>query len=709
MATLSPTDIHTYLQAEYGLDASQALAANHLDGPALALAAAGSGKTSTLTARVTHLIRFYQVPAERILCITFTNKATQNMLTKITRKLGDGKPMPTISTIHSLGLGIIRSHPKMAYDALASLAKVAPDPVDPTKPFNIKDYYLSIWSERNCDNAFKKVCEEMGGKAAQDTLDNIYYLTNRGFTPASYEALRVSNMAKLKAEKHYLTETETDQWQGYLRSKLHNRTMDFQDMMLLANTLLEQHPRIQEKYFSRWAYILQDEAQDASPLQWHLLELLTNPTTGNLFAVGDSSQSIMGFQGGDIELIRSFQKEFKGKPTKCYHLGNNYRSHPTIINVANALEGELIKNHPAPMVAQAKISGDTPALKYSKYPDSNAEAADIVRVIRSLADIPVNAKLQQSLRLRPGIAANLPPQQPKPFKLKDICILVRTKMMIPALENALLMGRVPYYVKDGKSLLQSKEIADLLSYLRLLINPYDEESFERAAQVPKRGFGAESAKKLCLEASRSRTDVLSLCRFNPKLNTFHSFISKMREMSEKDPKGIANLITLWVEGLGYINEITKMAKDADDSLRRQENLRRFSTLAQEIVDTSSFENLGEFIDHITLMQDAGASSATDDRVHVMTAHSAKGLEYEVVFAPGFFEGSIPHQKSIKNENELAEEARLAYVIITRAIRQLRISRPYVYSALGGKSQVETRDSRFYETIRTFFEEDSNKL
>ena len=715
--TQTPPNILAYLQAEYGLDEFQAPAVNHLDGPALVMACAGSGKTTALTARVIHLIHYHKIPAEQILCITFTNKATDNMVLKITKKLGEGVTLPHISTIHSLGLSIIRSHPKLAYDALAALAKVPPE-VIPGKEFNIKDYYLSIWSERNCGNAFREICKESEVKDPGDLLDQIYYLTNRGFTPDLYEVCRETDLQRLRDERFFLSPSEVELWQKYLKVKFENKVMDFQDMMLIANKVLERSPKTLEKYYQKWRYILQDEAQDASPLQWRLLELLTNPVSPNIYAVGDVSQSIMGFNGAEIKLIQGFKKEFKGQPTSFFHLGNNYRSHPTIIAVANIIEGQLIGNHPAPMVAKAGIVSDTPALSYTEYQDAASEALDIVRTIRNLADIPVNEKLLQHLTmaqarghaLRPKPPGFVPVETPKkPFKMRDIVILVRTKLMIPSIENALLLGHIPYYVKDGKSLLQSKEVVDLLAYLKLLINPYDTAAFERATQTPKRGFGSESVRKLVRDSRLGQVDLVNASRREPKLNLFVSLLDLLRNVATVQPQQVSALIDLWMEKLEYTLEIDKAAKDPEDKNRRLENIRRFSGLAQEVMTTSAFDNLGDLLDHITLMQEAGAADASDDRVHIMTAHSAKGLEYQVVFAPCFFEGAIPHTRSMKKPDELAEEARLVYVIVTRAIRQLRISRPYMYASRGATTQVAVHPSRFFEPMRHLFNVPGNKL
>jgi len=713
--TISTVDpIIQFLRDEYGLDELQAPAANHLNGPALVLASAGSGKTTTLTARVTHLIKHHKVPADQILCITFTNKATENMVSKITAKIGEGQPLPTISTIHSLGLSIIRKYPQLAIEAIADLAQTVH-----TKEAG--HAHLSVWSERNCSTIFRKICEQHEHTCNySETLSQIMYLCNRGFTPASYEAIRKTDPKRLKQERVFLTETETLLWRDYILAKYTSRALDFTDMLLVANRILERNPKVLQKYHDRWNYILQDEAQDASPLQWNLLYLLSN-SNNNIFCVGDASQSIMSFNGAEVKLIKSFENEFKSVKTTVYPLMNNYRSHPTIINVANAIEHDLVGNHPSPMIPKANISGSTPALSYKEYYDSSEEANDIARTIQRIANIPVNETLlkfraspkgqlmARKTALRPVAQAPVAPA--KQFKLKDIAILVRSKIIIPTIENALLFSHIPYYVRDGKSLLQSKEVMDLLAYLRLCINPFDEVSFDRAVQTPKRGFGDESVKRLIADARLKQCDVMSLARVNPKLLTFTSFLDMFSQHLEQAPKEISKHIETWIGTpvVDYKAEIKKASlKDADDESRRLENINRFKLLLQQIMDEGVIETLPELLDHISLMQDAGASNSTEDRVHIMTAHSVKGLEYDVVFAPCFFDGSIPHHKS-KSQDEINEEARLTYVIVTRAIRQLRVSRPITYASRGSSRPMQTIRSRFLEPMRPFFQDANNLL
>ena len=279
----STMDVVHFLRSEYGLDEFQAPAANHLSGPALVLACAGSGKTTTLTTRVTHLIKYHQIPAEKILCITFTNKATENMVTKITSRIGTGNPMPTISTIHSLGLGISRKHPQLALEAMAELAGVL-------HPKDSPVVQPTIWSEKNCGTTFRKICTENNHSCNySEVLDSLMYLCNRGYTPDSYEAAVETNQQLVKRERFQLTPTEVYLWREYIKSKYYSRAFDFTDMMLIANRILIRNPKVLNRYHERWDYILQDEAQDASPLQWTLLTLLTN-SSNNLFCVGDASQ-----------------------------------------------------------------------------------------------------------------------------------------------------------------------------------------------------------------------------------------------------------------------------------------------------------------------------------------------------------------------------------------------------------------------------------
>ena len=718
MTNLPSPDILEQLQSDYGLDEFQAPAANHLDGPALVLASAGSGKTTTLTARVIHLIKHYHIPPDQILCITFTNKATQNMVSKIESKIGKLDVPPFISTIHSLGLFIIRKNPILALRCLWELANFRP-PEDETIDFHTFKG-LTLWDERECRVEFTRFLksQNLDLKINKDLLDNIFYLTNRGFTPGSYSALKVHDPKRLKLERVILTDDDVDLWKQFFTLKAQSRTIDFCDMILLASMLLEKHPKILAKYHEKWNYILQDEAQDASPLQWNFLTLLTN-SKNNIYAVGDLSQNIMGFQGSEPQLLSNYQDDFRGVKPAFFHLQNNYRSHPTIVNLANALEHHLIGFHPNPMIAKSGIPGNTPALSYQVYDDNTQEANDIGSTILELADVPAVERSPKLLRpqfgrqpLRPFTQApTIKPRAPKPFKLKDIVILVRTKLMIPAIENAFLTRQIPYYVKEGKSLLQTKEVMDLMAYFKFMINPYDVHSFSRAVQTPRIGFGDESIHKIVDDAHEANSDIYSLCRRYAKLLKFTSVVDKLQSDMTRDPLEVKTHIETWASLVNYEEEIRKTAKrDVDDEERRKETLSRFTLLAQEILTKNpDITSISELFDYISLMQDAGRSTSDDNRVHIMTAHSAKGLEYQVVFAPCFYDGAIPHIRSLKRADELAEEARLAYVITTRAIRQLRISRPKYFLSVTAKEAQQTQQSRFLIPMLPFLQESASKL
>jgi superfamily I DNA/RNA helicase len=220
---------------------------------------------------------------------------------------------------------------------------------------------------------------------------------------------------------------------------------------------------------------------------------------------------------------------------------------------------------------------------------------------------------------------------------------------------------------------------------------------------------------LVSQANTSQIAILKVAATQAKLSLFLSFLEGFGKKLEGDPKNISSHIAFWVDSLKYKDEIKKSARDVEDEERRHENIKRFGILAQDIMDRGDITTIPDLLDYISLMQDAGMSTAEDDRVHLMTAHSSKGLEYEVVFAPCFFEGAIPHKKSLRYPEEVAEEARLVYVIFTRAIRQLRVSRPLLFSAFTGPkgkgkpTQIPTLRSRFFEPVRKVFQDYKNTL
>jgi superfamily I DNA/RNA helicase len=875
------------LQDELGLNAEQVQAASHYTGPGFVTAPAGSGKTVSVVARLLNLVKLHKVPAKQILCITFTNKATDNMLRRFKEKLGDNvENLPFVSTIHSLGMKIIREHPNLAARALAKLAdesyqqEIKAPPVqsltfgDAIATPQPKTNWLSIWSERNQETVVKEIAAELGYTATRhgDILDSILYLTSRAYTPDTYEKAMTSGDKKVRCELHFLPEREIEIWRLYLKAKWANHAIDFSDMMLLPVVLLRDHPAVLKAYHDRWSFVMQDEAQDASPLQWDLITLLTNPVTNNIYAVGDLAQcqppgtmvmkcsesgvtevaieslqdgdqvvswtdqggnpegqrikvaknhykgpllslvgangsvtrvtpehwvwcrisqdspwvkkpakdlfggsqlqipvlgtkqstllfgvvienyegpvyslevendhtyvadgivvgnSIYRFNGADPSILRSFLKDFRGVTPSTYVLTKNYRSNDVIVQAANGFEQKEVHEHQLGM--EAKNSQGLGIFCYKEHATPQVEAEEIARTIRNMTSSVEQDRLRAFLRapkasfspgaasLRPGFKPNppavraQPPVETKPpvqssqdpkIQYKDIAILVRTKAQLPQIENALLVSHIPYYVKDSYSLLQSKEATDLLAYLKLVVNPWDSVAFFRAAQTPKRGVGEISLQKLEKDAYFQGIDLVTASKSVAKLFSFNAALEALQQGIAEDISQIGSLLDKLTTAINYNEILSKTARDRDDKIRREETLRRFILLCQDLVTKNTVQDAPSLLDFLFLSSDSTTNAPEDNKVHVMTAHSAKGLEWHTVFAPNFFQGALPYHRSLKNIEEVTEEARLLYVIVTRAKQNLYLSRPQCYQTYSGNTQM-TQRSQFFPALKPFFTE-----
>lgn len=392
--------------------------------------------------------------------------------------------------------------------------------------------------------------------------------------------------------------------------------------------------------------------------------------------------SIMGFNGSDPRIIRAFKNDFRGVIPQFYHLSKNYRSHMDIIEVANKLERTHIKFHPRPMEAECSTVDNTKgALFYNEYHTAEEEARDIARKIKIY-------------------------NRNADFAYRECAVLVRTKAMFPVIENALLAQAIPYYVKDSGSLLGSKEIQDLMAYLRFADNSYDAISFARAVQNPKRGYGDTSIERLVASAQLNRSSILESARTQPKLYPFVQLIEEIQGAIAEDaltPQPVSQVIEYLIKKINYMAEVDRTAEKShnarEDKIRREQNIERFLMLLKELEASGRVDNFESLQDFLDLNYDPTANKGDANQVQIMTAHSSKGLEFGVVFAPCFFQGAIPHFLS-KTEEDINEEGRLSYVIVTRAINELHISRSLQF--MSARGPMPTQPSMFYITVQPEF-------
>jgi DNA helicase-2/ATP-dependent DNA helicase PcrA len=605
------------------LNPAQLEAVKHIDGPALVLAGAGSGKTKVLTYRVAYLVSC-GVPFHNILCLTFTNKAANEMRTRIEKLLGTDEEKPKgyfgwIGTFHSLFAKILRTEAdKLGY----------------TPNFTIYD-------------------EEDSLKSIRQILRELNY-SEEAFPPSTLR-WRISRMknglvlpsqfaqtAKTRAEE--ITAEVYAAYDGRLKK---NNAMDFDDLLIKPILLFNHNHDVLEKYQNKFKYILVDEYQDTNRAQYILLKLLAERHK-NLCVVGDDSQSIYSWRGADVQNIFDFQIDYP--KCKIYRLEQNYRSTGKILEAANSviihnkkkLDKKLwTENHDGELLTELECDTD------------RDEGYRIVQKIRYES---IKDKLQ----------------------LNDFVVLFRTNYQSRALEEAFNRSGVPYTIIGGVAFYKRKEIKDILAYLKLIVNPFDDESFLRIVNFPARGIGDVTleylrdfalTKGISLFAAVSRID--EIVEIQPKqrnqLKLFERLITKYSRL--KDELSVNELTRSLTDEIGIIRSLKDEA--TPEAQNRIENIQEFLAAVTDFQNENPNGTIQDFLAETSLVADVDKWDNKHNAVTLMTIHAAKGLEFPVVFISGLEEGLFP--LSSKEDDELEEERRLFYVAITRAKKKVYLS------------------------------------
>ncbi len=615
-----------------GLNPEQRDAAATVRGPVLILAGAGTGKTRTLTHRVAHMVS-EGISPERILAVTFTNKAAREMLQRVNQQLKklpkapareDGKPLkPTICTFHSLCVRILRRHiEKLGY----------------------KRNFV-IYSESEQLGVVKKVLSAIAGKDVKADPRELHGLLSR--------------LKNASPNGNVFGDEDSLAMAGHIRRRYDSalraaNAVDFDDLLVLTLRLFEEHPDALEECRARYQYVMVDEYQDTNAAQFELMHLLAKEHR-NVCVVGDDDQSIYGWRGAEISNILDMEKHFP--EVKVIKLEQNYRSTRVILDAANA----VIKNNPRRRPKQlwsAKGEGDL--IRLESFADEEEEARTIVD------EIEFN-------------------RMAKRIPWKEHAILFRINMQARPLETALRQAEVRYHLIGGQSFFDRREIRDLLAYLKTFINPNDDASLLRIANIPARGLSDVTMERL-LAASQERScsvwkvmnNDLVTHEFQPRIRksieAFVELISDFRAMLEDDTLSLAGWADKFLDDIDYAAELRKGEKDPENAENRMRNLRDIiSTMDARGEGLPPAQRLGKFLDDITLDAEREADKEdAGDAVTLITTHSCKGLEFPHVFLVGVEEGLLPHSRSAV-EGTLDEERRLFYVAITRAMRTLTIS------------------------------------
>ncbi|WP_420828851.1 DNA helicase PcrA [Metabacillus dongyingensis] len=628
------------------------------DGPLLIMAGAGSGKTSVLTRRIAYLMVEKGVAPWNILAITFTNKAAREMKERIGKLLGPGADDIWISTFHSMCVRILRRDI---------------DRIGISRNFSILDttdqlsVIKSILKERNIDP--KKF-------DPRSILGSISGAKNELITPDEFE----------KTAGGMYEQVASDVYKDYQKKLLKNQSLDFDDLIMTTIQLFQRVPEVLEFYQRKFQFIHVDEYQDTNKAQYLLVKMLASRFQ-NLCVVGDSDQSIYRWRGADIANILSFEKDY---PTaSVILLEQNYRSTQRILEAANG----VIKNN---MNRKAKNlwtqNDEGQKINYYRADSESVEGQFVAGKINQLVSSEGR-------------------------KLSDFAILYRTNAQSRVIEEILLKSNINYTIVGGIKFYDRKEIKDILAYLRLIANPDDDISLARVINTPKRGVGATSVDKIAqyaLDNDLSLFGAIEQIEFAGVSGRVVSAMVDFRELvrnlaNMQDYLSVTELAEEVIEKTGY-REMLKTEKTIE-AQSRLENIDEFLSVTQNFEKNSEDKSLVAFLTDLALVADIDKldedEEASKEAVVLMTLHSAKGLEFPVVFLMGVEEGVFPHSRSLMEEAEMEEERRLAYVGITRAEKELYITNAKMRTLFGRTSM--NPESRFISEIPSELLENLNEV
>ncbi|WP_445490029.1 DNA helicase PcrA [Niallia sp. 03133] len=629
-----------------GLNPEQKLAVKSTDGPLLIMAGAGSGKTRVLTQRIAYLMVEKGVNPYNILAITFTNKAAKEMRQRIRAVLGGASEDIWISTFHSMCVRILRKDiDRIGYNRNFTI-------LDTTDQQSV---IKGILKDRNIDP--KK-------NDPRAILASISSAKNELVTPEEFA----------KKAGDYFSQIVSDVYTEYQKRLRKNQALDFDDLIMQTIHLFQRVPEVLEYYQRKFQYIHVDEYQDTNKSQYSLVKQLASRFR-NLCVVGDSDQSIYRWRGADIANILSFEKDYPN--AKVVMLEQNYRSTKTILKAAN----KVIENNSGRKDKNLWTENEDGNKIYYYRADSEQSEAQFVI-----------GKIQEFRR-------------ESSLNLSDIAILYRTNAQSRVMEEMLLKSNIEYSIVGGIKFYDRKEIKDTLAYLRLIANPDDDISLQRVINVPKRGIGSSSIDKIANFAAMhdmsmyQALDAVELIGLSPKITkSVTEFRHLIRNYSEmKEYLSVTELVDEVIEKSGYI-EMLKAEKSIE-AQSRLENIEEFMSVTKNFEDSNDDKSLIAFLTDLALVADIDKLDEDGnqaDSVVLMTLHSAKGLEFPVVFLIGMEEGVFPHSRSLAEEAEMEEERRLAYVGITRAEKHLYLTNAQMRTLFGRTNM--NPPSRFVKEI-----------
>jgi DNA helicase-2/ATP-dependent DNA helicase PcrA len=643
-----------------GLNEPQREAVTYINGPLMIIAGAGSGKTKVLTTRIAHLMA-NGVDAFNILALTFTNKAAAEMKERIEKILGNNEARNLyIGTFHSVFARILRGEAhRLGY------------------PSN-----FTIYDTDDSRSVIKTVINELG-------LDDKHYKPNVVHNRISSAKNALVGPGEY-ATDYYIQQEDTRSnrpaiaqvYAAYAARCFKNGAMDFDDLLLKMYELLKQHNEALSKYQRKFKYILIDEYQDTNAVQYQITKLLAAQHE-NICVVGDDAQSIYSFRGATIENILQFQKDYDD--VKVVKLEQNYRSTQSILTIAN----EVIKNNKGQLPKELWTENET------------GEKIKLVRTMTDNEEGKFTADTIQEQKLR------------NHYYNKDFAILYRTNAQSRAFEESLRRMGIAYKIYGGISFYQRKEIKDMVAYLRVIVNPNDEEALKRIINFPARGIGKTTIEKLVIIANEENIPMYSVVQRAAEngfkagtleaLQNFVTMIKYFQSMLDK-----SNAFDLATQVGKHTNIVKELFNDkTTEGLAKYENIQELLNSIKEWTESPDNEDgevgsksLGSYLQQITLLTDADNDKEETDSVKLMTIHAAKGLEFACVFVAGIEETLFPNAMAINTREELEEERRLFYVAVTRAKQRLWLT--YANARYRFGNLVQNEPSRFLDEMPEAF-------
>ena len=631
------------------LNEEQTLAVQHPQGrPACLIAGAGSGKTRVLTERVRWLMA-QGVSPRRICAITFTNKAAEELQARLGISQHTPRDLqPRVSTIHSLSLSAIRRNPT----GFGLQEKVSP----------LDDYDQS--------QMMKKIIERVKSEENNyRVLEMISFHRARGCGFAKDYDEKIHKLAlEMHGGYHAIEQTTLGLWKLYEEEKTKNSVVDFDDMLHLVVRRAREDYAWRVKLEKMYEYVLMDEAQDTNPIQWDFVNLLLAPDNPNLYVVGDMSQSIYGFNGAVPDILKRYSEEWRGLHPDLYRIARNHRSVPEIVRLANAVQAKMTHTIPLKMESWRGMQGEK----------------GVTKLLKACLPLDIAGSIAHEIFHGNALKVNH-------TAYKDNCILVRSAIQIRDLEGALVRLRIPYIVRGGRGLLQTEEVRDVLSYLRLATNPKDFMALVRASSVPRRGIGEVALEKIrALANERFDGDLVNGADAgNSKLSLFVASVRQIQAVAEKPLKALETTLraTNYKE---YISDKYNKKNEKEKAQQKLENLERFGELIKGLSEENPDMTLADLVFQLSI--DRQTEDDESGKVVISTIHSAKGLEWKRVYVTNLYEGSLPHKFSMGNPEEVEEERRLFYVAATRARDVLVLCIPGMLQQ--GPNTVTLAPSRF---------------